>query len=157
MRFAAPVTSAQLGRLSREQARAGAVRLLARLVERAGDGHLERRFGSEVAQRMLFTAMAMSFRPEAAGGFQGDLVYELTRPATGASALVWTIQVAAGRATARPGTARDAALTLRYPLADFLRMAAGQLDPATPLLQDRATVEGDLSLAARLPEMFGEH
>ena len=99
--------------------------------------------------------MARSFEPEAAGGFQGSLVYELARPATDAEAMRWTIEVSDGHATARPGDSDDAALRLRFNLADFARIAAGTIDPAVPLMADRASFDGDFALAARLPEMFG--
>ena len=54
-----------------------------------------------------------------------------------------------------PAPATIAALRLRFNLADFVRIAAGTLDPAVPLLADRASFEGDFALAARVPEMFG--
>jgi hypothetical protein len=60
-----------------------------------------------------------------------------------------------GQATAHAGAAADPKLTMRFQLADFVRMAAGTIDPAVPLLEDRASFEGDFALAARLPEMFG--
>jgi hypothetical protein len=103
----------------------------------------------------MFSGMARSFEPDAAGGFQGRIVYELGRPATGADAIHWTVEVLDGLAVARPGAAGDAKLTVRFGLADFVRIAAGTIDPATPLLQDRASFDGDFALAARLPEMFG--
>ena len=40
-------------------------------------------------------------------------------------------------------------------LADFLRMAAGDLDAGRALLTGRLDLEGDFSLAQRLGEMFG--
>ena len=46
-------------------------------------------------------------------------------------------------------------LIVRFTLADFVRIAAGTIDPAVPLLENRASFEGDFALAARLPEMFG--
>jgi len=145
----AAVQQAKLG--AREQAR----KLLARFVDGAGDAVLERRFGSTLAQRALFTGMARSFEPEAAAGFQGALVYELSRPATGSGPVRWTILVQDGHASAQPGGAADPKLTVRYQLSDFLRIAAGTIDPAVPLLEDRASFEGEFALAARLPEMFG--
>jgi alkanesulfonate monooxygenase SsuD/methylene tetrahydromethanopterin reductase-like flavin-dependent oxidoreductase (luciferase family) len=149
----------QMKELALAQARGAArrrvVELLGRLVDGAGDSEVERRFGSAIVQRAIFTGMARSFDPEAAAGFKGRVVYELARPATGAHLTRWTIEVMDGRATARPGGAADAALTLRFDLADFVRVAAGTLDAATPLLEDRASFEGDFALAARLPEMFG--
>jgi hypothetical protein len=39
-------------------------------------------------------------------------------------------------------------------LADFLRAAVGAADPAEAVLKNRASVKGDLGVAARLPEMF---
>jgi hypothetical protein len=130
-----------------------ATKLLAKFVDGASDAQLERRFGSPVAQRVIFAAMARSFVPAAAGGFQGALSYELGLSA--GPPVRWTIQVLNGRAVARPGGVADAALIVRFSLADFIRIAAGALDPAVPLLQDRASFEGDFALAAKLPEMFG--
>jgi hypothetical protein len=135
------------------EARRVAPKLLAKFVDGAPDAQLERRFGSPLAQRVIFAAMARSFVPAAAGGFQGALVYELGL--SHGPPVRWTIEVLNGRAVARPGGVADAALTLRFSLADFIRIAAGALDPAVPLLQGRASFEGDFALAAKLPEMFG--
>jgi alkanesulfonate monooxygenase SsuD/methylene tetrahydromethanopterin reductase-like flavin-dependent oxidoreductase (luciferase family) len=129
--------------------------VVARTVRGAGDAALERWAGSAAAQRLLFLAMARMFDPEAAGGFRGAIVYELTRPATDRPAIAHTIAVADGAARAVPGATEDAAVLLRLRLADFIRIAAGVMDAAEPLLHDRASIEGDLSVAARLPEMFG--
>jgi alkanesulfonate monooxygenase SsuD/methylene tetrahydromethanopterin reductase-like flavin-dependent oxidoreductase (luciferase family) len=151
-----PREIAALARLrARQAARERATKLLARAVDGADDASIERRFGSRIVQRALFSAMAAAFEPDAAGGFKGRLVYELGRPATGAPATRWTIEVLDGRAVARPGGAPEPALTIRFPLSDFVRVAAGTIDPAVPLLRDRASFEGDFSLAAKLPEMFG--
>ena len=140
---------------ARRAARERAIKLLARAVDGADDARLERRFGSRVVQRAMFSAMAAAFEPDAAGGFEGRLVYELDRPATGAPPSCWTIEVLDGRAVARRGAARHPGLRIRFPLSDFVRVAAGTIDPAVPLLRDRASFEGDFSLAAKLPEMFG--
>jgi alkanesulfonate monooxygenase SsuD/methylene tetrahydromethanopterin reductase-like flavin-dependent oxidoreductase (luciferase family) len=149
----------ELSGVAREEARRAtretAIRLLGRLVDGASDATVERRFGSVFAQRAMFAGMARSFEPEAAGGFQGSLVYELTRPATEAEPAWWTIEVSDGHAVARPGDSSEAALRLRFNLADFVRIAAGTLDPATPLMANRASFEGDFAVAARLSEMFG--
>ena len=99
--------------------------------------------------------MARSFQPDAAGGFEGCLVYELTRQASGQEPAVYTIEIAGRRARARPGPCAEAKLTLRLRLVDFMRIAAGDLDPAIPMLQGRGNVHGSLELAMRIPEMFG--
>ena len=139
----------------RRSVRERAIKLLAQAVDGADDATVERRFGSRVVQRAMFSAMAAAFEPDAAGGFEGRLVYELDRPATGAPPSRWTIEVLDGRAVARPGAAHAPALTIRFALSDFVRVAAGTIDPAVPLLRDRASFEGDFSLAVKLPEMFG--
>ena len=152
-------TPTQVAQLARDEARRTAretmVKLLARYVAGASDVQVERRFGSGLVQRALFSGMARAYEPGASAGFQGTLVYELARPATGAQPIRWTIAVLDGRAAARPGGAEDAQLTLRFQLSDFIRVAAGTIDPAVPLLEDRASFEGDFALVARLPEMFG--
>jgi hypothetical protein len=139
--------------------RNGKVRLMKRLfakwVRRADDAKLERRFGSPLVQRLMFRAMTARFDPVAAAGFAGAVSYELRRPATGAPPLRWTVEVSGRRARARPGAAERPALNLRVTLADFVRIGAGTIDPATPVLQGRASFEGDFGLAVRLPEMFG--
>ena len=129
--------------------------IFARAVRGASDEKLERRFGGRLAQRVMFRAMASQFDPDAAGDFEGDISYELQRPATGAPPLRWTIEVSGRRARARPGSGEDAALKLRLTLADFVRIGAGLVDPALPVLQGRASFRGDFGLAVRLPEMFG--
>jgi hypothetical protein len=130
-------------------------RFFAKWVDGVDDKKLERRFGSRLAQRVMFSAMAARFDPGAAGGFQGEISYELQRPATEAPPLPWTIEVSGRRARARRGASDDAAVRLRVSLADFVRIGAGTIDPATPVLQGRASFQGDFGLAVRLPEMFG--
>ncbi len=135
--------------------RRGATQLLGRLVDGASDEQVERRFSSPLAQRALFTGMARSYVPEAVPEFQGRLVYELARPATEQPAARWTVHVHNGRASAHQGADNGAKLKIRFTLADFVRIAAGAIDPAEPLLAGRASVEGDFALAVKLPEMFG--
>ena len=131
------------------------LRLLARLVASSTDAQLERRFGSRLGQRLLFSGMARSFVPEAAGAFVGELEYELARPATRASPVRWTVEIAGGRAVTRPGAAFRPRLRISMELADFMRVATAAADPIVLVLSGRASVRGDFGLAARLPEMFG--
>ena len=131
------------------------LRLLAKLVASWSDTKIERRFGSRTGQRMLFGGMARSFVPAAAGGFTGELEYELTRPATGAPPLRWTLVIASERAEARPGPATNPRLRISMGLADFMRVATAAADPVVLVLSGKASVRGDFGLAARLPEMFG--
>jgi alkanesulfonate monooxygenase SsuD/methylene tetrahydromethanopterin reductase-like flavin-dependent oxidoreductase (luciferase family) len=135
--------------------RRGATQLLGRLVDGATDEQVERRFSSPLALRALFTGMARSYAPDAVPDFEGRLVYELARPATGQPSARWTVHVHNGRASAHQGADGGAKLKIQFTLADFVRIAAGAIDPAEPLLAGRASFDGDFALAAKLPEMFG--
>ncbi len=97
--------------------------------------------------------MVRGFDAAKAAGFSGSVVYEL-RLSDGTKQ-AWTIEVSGERARARVGAAADAALVIRLPLADFIKIISN-VEYFYPLILDgRMTIEGDLSLAGRLAEMFG--
>ena len=73
-------------------------------------GRLERTIGSDAGLRMLFTGMARRFRPDKAGGFEGEILYEL-QARTARCAAGRSRSATAGRRPARR-TARDPKLTL---------------------------------------------
>jgi alkanesulfonate monooxygenase SsuD/methylene tetrahydromethanopterin reductase-like flavin-dependent oxidoreductase (luciferase family) len=123
-------------------------------VRRSDDRRLERTIGSDRGLKLLFGAMAHAYQPDKSGGFTGELLYELRR-ADGAVA-PWTVAIATDSASARPGGADGPALTVKLGVADFVRMAGRDLDPGKALLTGRMDLEGDLALAARLGEMFGQ-
>jgi alkanesulfonate monooxygenase SsuD/methylene tetrahydromethanopterin reductase-like flavin-dependent oxidoreductase (luciferase family) len=140
---------------ARGAARRRAMEMLARVVDGQPDEQIERRFGSPVVQRVLFSAMASSFEPRYSFGFEGEIQYELTSQRNGAAPERWTIEIRNRRATAHRRAAREPAVTVRLPTADLLRLAAGTANPGAMLLAGRTEVEGDFSVAMRLPEMFG--
>ena len=101
---------AELGEEARRSLQRGGQEALARLVRGASDAQLERRFGSELAQRAIFTGMARQFEPKFAFGFEGDIAYELAHHGNGKAALALDRAGArrrsrgrAGRRRARPG------------------------------------------------------
>ena len=76
--------------------------------------------------------MARSFEPDAAAGFQGDVVYELARPATGAEPTRWTIEVTDGHASARSGGVSDPAPTVPHtPLRKTWRQRKALVPPVS--------------------------
>jgi alkanesulfonate monooxygenase SsuD/methylene tetrahydromethanopterin reductase-like flavin-dependent oxidoreductase (luciferase family)/putative sterol carrier protein len=125
----------------------------AAFVRRSDDRRLERTVGSELGLRVLFGGMAQRFRPDKAAGFAGDIQYELR--ANGAVRR-WVVSIEGMRASARPGRASAPKLTITTDVADFLRIAAGELDPGKALLTGKMVLEGDFTVATRLGEMFGE-
>jgi alkanesulfonate monooxygenase SsuD/methylene tetrahydromethanopterin reductase-like flavin-dependent oxidoreductase (luciferase family) len=123
-------------------------------VRRSDDRRLERTAGSDRGLRVIFGAMAQAYEPDKANGFAGELEYELTR--SDGEVISWTVALDAERARVRPGAAGAPALKLKVGLADFVRLAGRDLDPGKALLTGRMDMEGDLALAARLGEMFGQ-
>jgi hypothetical protein len=128
---------------------------LARIVHGTPDEELERRFGSPVAQRALFTTLAISFQPAKAFGFEGDIDFELTHQDDRRPPDEWTVRVIGRRARARRGSSERPAVRVRLSLPDFVRLVAGELNPVGSLIEGQTEVEGDLPLASRLVEMFG--
>ena len=123
------------------------------VIRRAGDGRLDRLLGPR-GLRVLFGEMVRRFEPEAAQGFAGDILYELE--AADGAVHRWTVTIAGDRARARPGTSEDPTVRLRTSVTDFARIAAGELDAGEALLEGRLDVFGDVAVAARLGEMFGQ-
>jgi alkanesulfonate monooxygenase SsuD/methylene tetrahydromethanopterin reductase-like flavin-dependent oxidoreductase (luciferase family) len=127
---------------------------LGRVVGRMPDSRLEQIFASSQAQHAVFGMMTRHFDPAKAAGFEGAIVYDLgladgtRRP--------WTVEVRDGQARVHRGASADPALEIRSPLADFVRVltTAGSFYPL--ILDGRMTMEGDLALANRLAEMFGD-
>jgi putative sterol carrier protein len=123
-------------------------------VRRSDDRRIERVVGSDPGLRLLFSGMARRFSPEKAGGFEGEIQYALGTHDGGEKP--WVVAVAGERASARAGRAADPRLKITLAVADFVRMAAHDLDPGKALMEGRLALEGDFALAARLGEMFGE-
>jgi hypothetical protein len=128
---------------------------LARLVRGASDRQLERRFGGPRAQRLIFEGMARQFEPRFAFGFEGDIAYVLTHRENGKPATRWTIRVEGDTARVLPGVNASPAIRFTLPVPDWARLIAEEADPQELLFSGRFGVDGDLSLATRVPEMFG--
>jgi hypothetical protein len=129
---------------------------LRKLVAGTSDPELERRVGSQAAERMLFEGMARSFVPRYAFGFEGDIVYELVHVTDGARPPdLWTITIKDDRASVSRGDGRDPAVRVRVQIPDFWRLAAGEIEPTAPIMEGRMEIEGDFQVASRLREMFG--
>jgi alkanesulfonate monooxygenase SsuD/methylene tetrahydromethanopterin reductase-like flavin-dependent oxidoreductase (luciferase family) len=126
---------------------------LRRVVDRMPDARLEQVFGSSQAQRAVFGMMTRQFDPARAANFDGAIVYDLgladgtRRP--------WSIEVHGGQARVHRGGSPDAVLTIRVPLTDFIRVLTTSSSFYPLILDGRMTMEGDLALANRMPEMFG--
>jgi hypothetical protein len=125
-----------------------------RFVRRASDRRLERTLGSDRGLRFVFAQMARAYRPDRAGGWTGDIRYDLTR--SDGAQRTWTVSCRPDGARARAGAAPGPALTIRLGVTDLLRVAAGELDPVKALLSGRLDLAGDFAVAMRLASMFGQ-
>jgi len=127
---------------------------LRRLIGSASDARLEQIFGTSQAQRAVFAIMTRQFDPARAAGFEGAIAYDLGL--ADGTRRCWLIEVGGGQARVRQaGDAAGAALTIRVPLADFVRVLTTAGSFYALILDGRMTMDGDLELANRVPEMFG--
>jgi class 3 adenylate cyclase len=135
-------------------------RALAALVEGLDDAGVERRFAEPRRQRALLRATARGFQPAQAAGFVGTIAYELEPLAIDPppdAPWRWAIEVDSpgGKARLREPAPLDAAVTVHFGLADWVRVLAGTKGALATMFEGRCSVEGDTILAARLEAMFG--
>ena len=135
-------------------------RALAALIRDQDDEALEQRFAQPRRQRALLRGMVRGFQPAYASGFQGVIAYEIEPFAIAPPSDApwrWAIEVDArtGRARLLEPAPLDAAVTIYFGLADWLRVAAGLTTPLTAMAAGRCSIEGDVLVAARLESMFG--
>ncbi len=98
----------------------------AAFVRRRSDRQLERLFGSGPGLRAIFKRIEQVFEPAKAGGFAGEIQYELL----GSEGVKkWVARIDGGRALIRAGEAHTPATTLRMGLPLFVRVAARELHP----------------------------
>jgi alkanesulfonate monooxygenase SsuD/methylene tetrahydromethanopterin reductase-like flavin-dependent oxidoreductase (luciferase family) len=145
----------ELGGEARHSLRRRGQEALAAFVRGASDEQLERRFGNRLAQRAIFEGMARQFEPKFAFGFEGDIAYELAHHGDRRPPERWTVRVRGGGASALSGVDGAPVITFRLSVPDFARLVAEVVDPQELLFAGRFEIEGDLSLATRIPEMFG--
>jgi len=126
---------------------------LAPFIKDKTDEELIAAFGSDDAVAMIFAGMQAAFVPARAQNFTGAIQYELE---VNGSVHTWAMTIADGAARATPGAADSPKLVVRAPLPVFLRVAAGELNGGLALMEGKIKLKGDLDVAARLGEMFGD-
>ena len=129
---------------------------VAKVVAGSSDEELRRRFGSSVAQRALFTAMAQGFQPRMAFGFNGAIQVGLSDGTEMDGNLQWwSLEVSGRKTTLHHGVVDNPAVVIRSDVPTFMRVFSGDLNPVTAWLSGDITVEGDVTLGPRLVELFG--
>ena len=125
--------------------------LFARLVRGRDDRQLDRLMSFRPAQRLIFKGMEKAFHPERAKGFAAEVQYELKGRADVSR---WLLRIADCQAKASPGRSANPALTFRMTLPTFARIAAGELNAVTAMLEHRLEVDGDIKKLAQFTGMF---
>ena len=140
------------GAVLRSRVRSGAEALVARLVRGRSDEQLDRLLARPAVQRAVFRGMARSVVPDRAFGLDVEVLYELVGDGTVDR---WTLRIADGRGSVRPGAPAAATVTMRMRRPVLARMVSGELEAPRALIEGRLEVEGDLAVAARLGEAMG--
>jgi alkanesulfonate monooxygenase SsuD/methylene tetrahydromethanopterin reductase-like flavin-dependent oxidoreductase (luciferase family)/putative sterol carrier protein len=135
----------------RPAARAGRA-VLTWLVRGRSDQQLERMM--PFLAPMIFKGMQRAFRPDRAFGFRGEIEYNLS---SNGKSKRWAVQIADGKALAKPGAAAQPRIVLKMSDPTFARISAGLLEPVTAVLEGKLEAEGELGLMNRIGEMFGGH
>lgn len=156
----APDRSTQRSKPIRALASRGGRRALSAMVRDIDDAALERRYVEPSRQRALVRAMARGFQPAQAGGFQGAIAFELQPFAIDPPSDApwrWAVEVdsKAGQASLLEPAPLDPAVTIYFGLADWVRVMAGLESPLSVMVTGRCSVEGDVTVGARLEAMFG--
>src|SRR3954451_11471498 len=136
-----------------DRARAVVESAFTTFVHGRSDEQLDRFVGAGPGLRLIFKGMENAFVPDAARGFEGEVFYDLRASRWRQP---WTVAIDGERAVAEPRAASSPALTLRAEVPVFVRIVAGDLDPMRAMMDERLVVEGDLALAGRLDEIFGQ-
>jgi putative sterol carrier protein len=92
-----------------------------------------------------------AFVPEKAGTVNAVIHFKFT----GAESGEWNASIRDGKCEVAQGIPHQRpTITLTADSADFLKIASGELDPATAFMEGKIKLQGDAELALRLLPMF---
>ena len=125
-------------------------------VGKTSDAELEAGMRSEARPLVLneiFRRMQDHVRPGAAAGVNSVIHWKIGgRPDGGSDDYELVVRDGACRLSETPGQRPD--VTLKLSAVDFLKLVTGKVDGPSLFMQGKLAVDGDLTLAARLPVMF---
>lgn len=122
------------------------------MLERVGDGLLERTAGSRAGMRLFFVGMRSRYRPDRAKGFRGEIEFAFS---TSRGVEHWTVDCGDRAATIERRRSADPAVKVRVRFIDFLRIAAGDLDAGQAMARGRLGFQGDFGVATQIGAIFG--
>ena len=100
---------------------------------------------------VVLAELAGRFRPETAEEMRATYQVHLTGDGGG----VWNLTITDGKCRLADGPAEQPDVTITISVDDWSQLLAGQLDALSAYLCGRLQIAGDLSLATRLPALFG--
>ena len=98
----------------------------------------------------IFEKMPAAFRPEKAGNIRGVIQLELTGEGGGN----WIIRINNGQIAIEEGQVSPADLTLGMAASDYVAITRGELNPANAFIAKKISVQGNMTMAMKFPEMF---
>ncbi|WP_327138864.1 SCP2 sterol-binding domain-containing protein [Nocardia sp. NBC_01327] len=98
----------------------------------------------------LFDELPGRLRTEAAAGLERTLQWRLTDLDPG----VWAVEIKGGRGRLIPGGVPAPDTTFSTTSEIWLAIAEGRMDAMHAFMTGRMKVEGDMTLALRVPELF---
>jgi hypothetical protein len=123
------------------------------VVRRSSDQTLARVFARRPARRLLVATVVRFIPRRAPENLDGCVLVELVSPPTRRRekrSEPWVFEFSEGSARARRGEVSEPQLSVSVAVPDFVRIAAGQLDPMSLVFDKRIRMKGSFALARRL-------
>lgn len=98
----------------------------------------------------FMTALPARINPEAAGETSATVQFHFT----GENTADWTLEIDGGVSRTAPGTLADPSVTLTVDSDDFMALLNGDLKPMPAFMRGKLRLQGDVTLAMKLPGMF---
>lgn len=127
---------------------------VAKIVPELSDRELNAEIESldaDTVLKRIFLGIEESFLPSEAFGVRAVIRFDIV---TGDEEKNWTLVIDEAECTAAPGKAESPRLIVKIEIADFVRMVAGQVDPAQLFANGKLEVGGDMMFAMQALGFF---
>jgi len=99
----------------------------------------------------FMTSLPARYNPGSSGGTNASVQFHFTGDETSD----WSLEIDDDGCRTAPGTLPNPAVTLTVDSGDFMALLAGELQPMPAFMQGKLRLKGDVTLAMKLPAMFG--
>jgi putative sterol carrier protein len=98
----------------------------------------------------LIEGMPGAFYPQAAGDLKAEIQFDISGERGGK----WVLSIAGGRCGVRRGEAVSPTVTIESPGDIWVKIARGEIDRPTALMEGLYRVKGDMKVLSRMPQLF---